>query len=269
MAKSHTSKRKHDRNTPKKVLQPSKVLPETPSRFGQSKADRYKSISRSSKDDYEASTIQARKRQKRSDRPISSELISTISRLGRQQAVELAITHYDGYKKSRRRTPYSALRELAKQKWGVSPSDITIGRWIGRAFRERWVEVVPAAENAPPAKYRLDLGLAQALKEKFKGVGLQDAMVLDIKEPPDSHVARPDDPFYQALGIVMAEYLATKFIKPKNVVGIGSGRACYNAVKFLENYGPLNISGLKLMALTGRVWSRPDPAQRMASWMDS
>jgi DNA-binding transcriptional regulator LsrR (DeoR family) len=77
--------------------------------------------------------------------------------------------------------------------------------------------------------------------------------------PPIEGEGAVDDPFYQALGEAMAEWIAKNplFIRRKERVGVGSGRAVYNTIKALQKYAPLNTLEPELLSLSGAAWARP------------
>ena len=197
--------------------------------------------------------------------------------LTRAQATEIAIYCYSGYTdkdpdkdpdKGRRR-PVEELADKCQEWWDIRPASITLHRRITEAFRKKWVQVVPGPGDGTAAGWEKDEDLAKALLAKYQLAGLRDVLVVDIDQPPDTNLVRVEDPFYQALGAATAERLVRDWIRPQDIVGVGSGRAVYNTVNSLERYAPLNIPDLRLMSLTGRVWSRPDPELRLASWMDA
>jgi hypothetical protein len=191
------------------------------------------------------------------------------TQLTRQQEIELSIACFEGFNdpKTPRRKTIGELSIKCKEDWGLTPAPVTITRAIWRPFRKRWVKVERVWENTPPAACEPAPHLEKALKEKFPG--LQNVIVLNIREAPDKKVAWPDDPFYQALGKAMAERIPG-LLRPGDIVGVGSGRGVYNAVKFLENHPNLSkIPDLKLMSLTGRVWSKSSPGQPIALQMDA
>jgi DNA-binding transcriptional regulator LsrR (DeoR family) len=185
-------------------------------------------------------------------------------RLRQDLIVELALERYAGYRTHHKAlTPISELQEWARTK-DLVLSPHAISHYVVQAFKKGWVEVAPAAPGRVLTRqWQREDEEAQELTKVFQSYGLRDAIVISGVTPPAAKTAFVDDPFYQALGQAMAEWIAkSPFIKRGDCVGVGSGRAVYNTIKALETYKPLNIPNLTLLSLSGNAWSRPDRQPR-------
>jgi len=183
---------------------------------------------------------------------------SRRARLGREEITQLALDRYAGYLKDGVRTPFEELRARFKD---VRVNDQAIARYIMRAFKKRWVEVVPCPASVGIKRVSRSATLEKQLRETYGKYLTTPIVVSGIR--PDQFSAQISGPFYQALGQAMAVCIATEnsIIRHGDIWGIGSGRAVYNTVKALGTYRPL-AKELQLVSLAGTAWSVVETSPR-------
>lgn len=122
-------------------------------------------------------------------------------------------------------------------------------RLLGEAWKNGVVRVVIDTSSAISAER--DERLERSLMEAF---GLDGAIVVHAPEPSSNSTLARDDELHLALANTAGDELRGR-IRSNSHIGVGGGRAVYNAIKRIENRPPRR-RGVTITPLTGHLWAR-------------
>lgn len=177
------------------------------------------------------------------------------ARLSDAEALDIALKYFNS---PAQQPPLKLVGQSTASRDGIPEADLDkenqraatrAWRALRQAFAHNLVAVIPTPRP------RLDEKVGLRMREAFPNLlGVQVVILEDLSIKDER---RLDDKIHEELGYAAAKWIAQGMLfQDHQVIGTGSGRAVYHAVRFLQEFPALTARDVTVMSLTGWVGAK-------------